>query len=164
MKKSNITYKTGFFRNLTTNRYTIYDTSELTKEHYQKLSSITKDNIPEEIEDNSDHYEESIDSDGNTNRWISFKAIVDIVNEPEIVSKNKLQYLVKRQIFNIQDKTAVKITNQNSQPMWLINLDAFIEYQENRDDIEDNVTLDRIKKIDKDNIAVFAQLGHELIK
>ena len=48
MKKSNITYKTGFFRNLTTNRYTIYDTSELTKEHYQKLSSITKDNIPEE--------------------------------------------------------------------------------------------------------------------
>jgi len=132
-----------------------YHGSRLAHENFQILNNINKENLPEFID--PDHYVEAIDNSGKASRWLSFRGIQAAVDGK--VNKNNLQYLVKREYFTEEKGTAVRVLNKYKQFMWLLNIDAYVQFEQNRDLIEDSVTAKKKKEITEHNNSVFESIG-----
>ena len=135
-------------------------TNTLTKHSILRLKKVTKDLITDENL-SPEHFIETMDDNGNTFRYLSKMAIEKITGGE--ISRNQLQYLIRKgNIFTgFADPipTLVEITNRCNQPMYLIQIEAFLEYVENRAETDAKLKQSKDKELAEKNKLVFSKLG-----
>ena len=132
----------------------------LSEQSISRLKKVTKDSIREEGL-SQEHYIETIDDNGNTFRYLSKMAIEKLTYGQ--MSRNQLQYLIRKgnvfKEYGAPIPTLIEITNSFNQSMYLIQLEAFIDYIENRAETDAKLKESKDKELAEKNKLIFKKLG-----
>jgi len=131
----------------------------LSEQAISRLKQVTKDSIREEGL-SQEHFIETIDDNGNTFRYLSKMAIEKLTYGQ--MSKNQLQYLIKKgNVFKEYGAipTLIEITNSFNQRMYLMQLETFLEYIENRVETDAKEKKRKDKELAEKNNLIFKKLG-----
>ena len=132
----------------------------LSEQSISRIKKTTKDSIREEGL-SQEHFIETIDDNGNTFRYLSKMAIEKLTYGQ--MSRSKLQYLIRKgNVFKEHGApipTLIEITNSFNQPMYLIQLEAFLDYVMNRAETDAKEKETKDKELAEKNNLIFKKLG-----